>query len=113
MFKIIKKLYKDKSIKFPKIKPIQSHENGKAKIILVHEPGTEALLGSIHFTGSLFEKPVNIELAKKNHQNFRKHMEERGITVLTVRDILSNNCDKNVKERIELEELAVKSKTFI
>ncbi len=45
----------------------------------------EALLGSIHFTGSLFEKPVNIELAKKNHQNFRKLMEERGIVVLTVR----------------------------
>jgi hypothetical protein len=40
-------------------------------------------------------------------------MEERGVTVLTVRDILSYNCDKNIKDRVELEELAVQSKIII
>jgi hypothetical protein len=41
---------------------------------------------------------------------FSKKMEERGTTVLTVREILSFNCETNVKDRVELEELAVQSK---
>eukprot|EP01080_Neovahlkampfia_damariscottae_P009347 gene9347-1434_t len=87
-------------------KYIQSHENEKARVVLVHEPGMEAVLGSLHSSGALFEKPVNIELARKHHTKFRETMAGHGIKVYTVREILSEGCEQNLKARVNLEDLA-------
>lgn len=68
--------------------PQQCHENDLAQIVLVHCPGIESLLGSLHACGSLFEKPVNLEKARNDHQTFQQAMSDKGIKVLTVRQIL-------------------------
>jgi arginine deiminase len=64
------------------------------------------VLGSLHSTGALFEKPVNIELARKHHTKFRDIMKSHDIKVYTVRDILLEDCETNLKARVDLEDLA-------
>jgi arginine deiminase len=81
----------------------QCHENDIAEVVLVHEPGIEALFGSLHASGSLFEKPVNLNKARENHKMFRDVLKRRNITVLTVRDVLEMHCERNFKYRVELE----------
>jgi arginine deiminase len=83
--------------------PQQCHENDMAEVVLVHEPGIEALFGSLHASGSLFEKPVNLQKARENHQGFRNVLNRRNIKVLTVRDVLEMHCENNFKYRVELE----------
>jgi len=85
----------------------QCHENDIAKLVLVHEPGLEALIGSLHASGSLFEKPVNIQKARDDHMQFRKSMENKGVKVLSVREILAMHCEDNLRYRVALEELAL------
>jgi len=91
----------------------QCHENDKAEVVLLHEPGLEALLGSLHASGSLFEKPVNLQLARKNHQGFKEALRRHGVNVMDVRDILAMNCEHNLKCRVELEELALKCMKYV
>ncbi|KAL0491700.1 arginine deiminase [Acrasis kona] len=83
--------------------PQQCHENDVAEVVLVHEPGIEALFGSLHASGSLFEKPVNLQKARENHEGFRDVLTKRGIQVLTVRNVLEMHCERNFKYRVELE----------
>lgn len=85
----------------------QCHENDIAKLVLVHEPGLEALIGSLHASGSLFEKPVNIQKARDDHAHFRRAMEHKGVKVLSVREILALHCEDNLRYRVALEELAL------
>jgi len=104
--------YSSFSIPSPSINPkyhcSQIHENHAAKVVLVHEPGLEAFLGSMHATGALFEKPVNLRLARLHHTAFRQAMSERGVEVVTVRDILSQGCEKDLRARLQLEDLALR-----
>ncbi|EFC47000.1 predicted protein [Naegleria gruberi] len=97
----------------PHLKPGQCHENDKAEVVLLHEPGLEALLGSLHASGSLFEKPVNLQLARKNHQGFKEALRRHGVKVMDVRDILAMNCEHSLKCRVELEELALKCMKYV
>jgi arginine deiminase len=85
----------------------QCHENDIAKLVLVHEPGIEALIGSLHASGSLFEKPVNVQKARDDHMQFRRAMENRGVKVLSVREVLAMHCEDNLRYRVALEELAL------
>ncbi|KAL9642397.1 hypothetical protein ABK040_014240 [Willaertia magna] len=91
----------------------QCHENDKAEVVLVHEPGLEALLGSLHASGSLFEKPVNLFQARKNHKMFKEALSKHGVNVLDVREILAMHCEDNLKYRVELEELALKCMKYV
>ncbi|KAG2388312.1 hypothetical protein C9374_000476 [Naegleria lovaniensis] len=95
------------------LQPGQSHENDKAEVVLLHEPGLEALLGSLHASGSLFEKPVNLHMARKNHQGFKEALRRHGVKVMDVRDILAMNCEHSLKCRVELEELALKCMKYV
>eukprot|EP01099_Mayorella_cantabrigiensis_P000857 TRINITY_DN1363_c0_g1_i2.p1 TRINITY_DN1363_c0_g1~~TRINITY_DN1363_c0_g1_i2.p1 ORF type:complete len:425 (-),score=90.80 TRINITY_DN1363_c0_g1_i2:5-1135(-) len=63
-------------------------------------------MGSLHPNGSLYEKPVMIERAKKEHNGFKTFLEENGCTVYSVREILLKDCDKDVVARVKLEDLA-------
>ena len=55
---------------------------------------------------SLYERPVNLEAAKKAHTEFRRTMRAAGLKVLTIRDILSFGVEDHMGARVELEELA-------
>lgn len=72
--------------------PKQTAENDLAKIVLIHEPGIEAMLGSLHASGSLFEKPVNLNKAREGFHTFSKTLSSHGIKVLNVRDVLAMVC---------------------
>lgn len=58
---------------------------------------------------SLYERPVNLEAAKKAHAEFRRTMRDAGLRVLTVRDILSFGVEDHMGARVELEDLATKA----
>lgn len=52
---------------------IQEHENELAEVVVVCEPEQASLMmGGLHPRGSLFERPVNIEVAKTQHAQFRE-----------------------------------------
>ncbi|KAL0207030.1 hypothetical protein P9112_012741 [Eukaryota sp. TZLM1-RC] len=84
----------------------QEHENDIAELILVHEPGIEIFMGSMHPNGALYEKPVNLRVAQKQHRTFVKTLKDNHIRVFTVREVLALNCDSDLKSRIQLEDFA-------
>ncbi len=57
-------------------------------IILMHEPTDELFLGVMHPDAALFSDYFDIELAAKEHAEYRKALEHCGAKVLTVRQIL-------------------------
>lgn len=61
---------------------------------------------------SLYERPVNLEAAKKAHTEFRRTMRAAGLKVLTIRDILSFGVEDHMGARVELEELATRALQF-
>lgn len=87
---------------------IQESENDTAEIVIVCEPeGNSLQMGGLHPRASLYEKPVNLDAAKKAHAEFRRVMRERGVRVLTVREILAYGVEHHVGARVELEDFAV------
>lgn len=83
-----------------------SHESDMAKTVIVHQPGTEVLLGLLHASGSLFEGPISIEKSRRDHDEFVRVLQSHGITVHRVRDVLAMNANTNLKDRMELEACA-------
>lgn len=83
-----------------------SHESDKAHTVIVHQPGMEVLLGLLHASGSLFEGPVSLEKARRDHETFVRALQSHGITVHRVRDVLALNADTNLNDRMELEACA-------
>ena len=85
----------------------QRHENDVALICLVHEPSLANLWGNLHPVGNLHERPFDLEKARTEHRNFVKTMENYGVEVLNVVDILSKGCyrgkDFDMSARIRLE----------
>ncbi len=73
----------------------------KAKTILMHEPGLEAELMAHHYPSALYERSVNVDDAKKQHQFFVNILKKEGIEVILVRDVLRKKTDIN-----KLRELA-------
>ncbi len=64
------------------LRAIQEHETEIAEIVVVCEPeGSSLTLGGLHPRGSLYERPVNIDAAKKQHAHFREVGKEEGIDV--------------------------------
>eukprot|EP00002_Diphylleia_rotans_P015689 TRINITY_DN303_c0_g1_i5.p1 TRINITY_DN303_c0_g1~~TRINITY_DN303_c0_g1_i5.p1 ORF type:complete len:837 (-),score=166.55 TRINITY_DN303_c0_g1_i5:343-2853(-) len=86
----------------------QCDENDVAQLVVLHEPSVSNWMGSIHPDGSLYERPLDLNHAREEHQRFRSELEKHGVTVLTFRQILLMNCDWNVTERVALEDLATK-----
>jgi arginine deiminase len=79
-----------------------------AQVVIVCEPeGSSLMMGGLHPRGSLYERPVNIDLARAHHANFRQVLREHGVRVLTVREILSHGVDQHVGARVQLEGLAM------
>lgn len=86
---------------------VQEHENEIAEVVIVCEPEQASLMmGGLHPRGSLYERPVNVDVAKAQHAEFRAQLRAHGVRVLTVRDILAYNVEENVSARVDLEDLA-------
>ena len=60
------------------------HENEMAEVVIVCEPEQASLMmGGLHPRGSLYERPVNIDVAKAQHAEFRNQLRAHGLKVLT------------------------------
>ena len=60
----------------------------------------------------MYEKPVNIEVARKQHEEFRAALRRHGILCLTVRQVLLHDAERSMTARIALEELAMSVLTY-
>lgn len=91
----------------------QVHENDIAKVVITCEPeGASLMMGALHPRASLYERPVNLQDAKRAHKQFRDMLRKQGCKVLTVREILSFDVDTSITARIQLEKLAMKALTY-
>lgn len=55
-----------------------------AEVVIVCEPEQASLMmGGLHPRGSLYERPVNIDVAKAQHAEFRNQLRAHGLKVLT------------------------------
>ncbi|PXF43088.1 Arginine deiminase [Gracilariopsis chorda] len=92
----------------------QSHENEYANVVIVCAPAIlSKMMGSLHPAGALYEKPVNIRLAKEAHQHLVAVLERRGVIVRDVRDILLERVNWSVGDRVCLENLAFKCLSYV
>lgn len=92
---------------------MQESENDRAEICIVCEPeGTSLQMGGLHPRASLYEKPVNLEAAKRAHAEFRAVMRDKGVRVLTVREILAYGVEDHIGARVDLEEFAMGALTY-
>eukprot|EP00198_Chlamydomonas_reinhardtii_P012973 XP_001702310.1 arginine deiminase [Chlamydomonas reinhardtii] len=65
-------------------KAVQESENEIAEVVIVCEPEQASLMmGGLHPRGSLYERPVNIDVAKQQHAEFRNVLRAHGVKVLT------------------------------
>lgn len=95
------------------LEPGQSHEDDTAEVVLVCEPDLHNnLMGALHPNGALYEKPVNINVASKQHEEFRAALRRHGILCLTVRQVLLHDAERSMTARIALEELAMSVLTY-
>jgi len=57
------------------LKALQEHENDIAEVVIVCEPEQASLMmGGLHPRGSLYERPINIDIAKAQHSEFRSQV---------------------------------------
>jgi len=61
----------------------------KASTILMHTPGIELFDGVIHPTAGLFEHYFDVDKAADEHENYISMLENNGIEVFTVLDVLA------------------------
>lgn len=69
-------------------------------------------MGSCHPNGSLYEKPLDLRAAQREHLRFREELEKNGCVVRTVREILAQDCETDVMARVALEDLAMSSMKY-
>eukprot|EP01023_Acetabularia_acetabulum_P053428 TRINITY_DN5981_c0_g2_i4.p1 TRINITY_DN5981_c0_g2~~TRINITY_DN5981_c0_g2_i4.p1 ORF type:complete len:481 (-),score=67.21 TRINITY_DN5981_c0_g2_i4:315-1757(-) len=89
---------------------VQVDENDEAEVVIVCEPeGTSLMMGGLHPRASLYERPVNLDVAKETHRHFREVLRSHGIKVLTVREILAFGTSDHIGARVDLENLAMEA----
>lgn len=69
----------------------QYSENTPAEIVIVHQPSTEVFLSMLHPAASLYHEATNDTDVKKCFDRFANILNELGIKMYTVRDILKLN----------------------
>jgi arginine deiminase len=67
-----------------------------AKMVLMHTPGEEILLGVVHPAAALFEKPFSLEEARQQHLDYIALLEQEGAVVHTVvQTLLAGTIDED------------------
>ncbi len=82
----------------PLLADTQSHfdtgstaEWDQARVILAHTPGDELFSGAIHPEAALYEAPFNIKAAAEEHLNYVAALQDTGVDVLQVSEVLLHN----------------------
>lgn len=94
------------------VRACQVDENDHAEVVVLCKPALPKMMGTLHPAGSLYEKPVNTEMAKQQHEAFREKLESHNIRVVEVGETMAKDTDTNINARIALEEFAMKSLTY-
>ena len=68
-----------------------NHESGNLKRVMVHHPGKELELANQNPVKHHFEMPVDTKRFISDHQMLIDALEEEGVEVLRVRDLIANN----------------------
>lgn len=76
-------------------------EWAKAGSVLMHTPGDELFEGVIHPTAGLFEHYFDVDKAAQEHQNYIKMLQNNGIEVFTVMDILNEVKIEKLRALVE------------
>ena len=64
----------------------------------MHTPGDELFLGVLHPNAALFEKPLSLQQARKEHLDYIEDLKRQGVEVITVVDtLLQGTVDKDGK----------------
>ncbi|KAA8500005.1 Arginine deiminase [Porphyridium purpureum] len=88
----------------------QNHEVDRARVVVIAGPGLGKMMGSMHPAGSLYERPTNINKVEEEMAGFRAVLEQSGVKVYDVREVLRwNTC---VGHRVDLEEMAARCLTY-
>ncbi|KNC85787.1 hypothetical protein SARC_02050 [Sphaeroforma arctica JP610] len=90
----------------------QVHENDPISVVLTCSAALPKSMGAMHPAGSLYEKPVNIMDTIRQHEKFKELLRENGATVLDVKQVLSEDTNKFVNARLDLENLAASMMTY-
>ena len=66
----------------------QESEDDAAKIVVTCDPGMPSFVAGLHPAASLFENPLNLDVARQQHTAMRNALSDLGATVYTVSEIL-------------------------
>jgi len=69
--------------------------------VLMHTPGEELFEGVIHPSAGLFEHYFDVDKAAQEHQNYIKMLQNNGIEVFTVMDILNEVKIEKLRALVE------------
>eukprot|EP01104_Vermistella_antarctica_P012648 TRINITY_DN3703_c1_g1_i2.p1 TRINITY_DN3703_c1_g1~~TRINITY_DN3703_c1_g1_i2.p1 ORF type:complete len:437 (-),score=79.39 TRINITY_DN3703_c1_g1_i2:1560-2870(-) len=85
----------------------QVHENDPAKVVLLCEPAASVKLANLHPRASLHMGAVTVESSIMHLRLFRRSLEQAGVHVFTIQEVLQTLC-----QRHRLEDLAMESLTY-
>jgi len=85
----------------------QQNELHAATAVVMHRPGLEVFLGSLHPAGSLFECSVGADSAREAHENFARALHKCGVKhCFALPDIMA------AAPRDQLEQMALEAVTY-
>lgn len=88
------------------LRPSQAAEWGRARVVLVCEPGMETLFDLLQPNAANFLRPFSLAQAQAEHRAFRRRLEANGVRVIDLRQALANGADVNDEARARLESWA-------
>ena len=104
------------SLGYAQVKVGAKAEWHPAKKIIMHTPGDEFFMGVIHPAAALFEKTFSLKKAKKEHLDYIKGLNKRGVEIITIVDTLLKgtvDASGNTVSGKDLNELRAFAKSFL
>eukprot|EP00667_Euglena_gracilis_P002832 EG_transcript_2839 len=80
---------------------VSEHENDPAALAIVHYPGAEMVLGSLHPTGAQYQSSVSIAKARLAVKSLVAALAARGVEVLSLGDIFRIGTELDDRHRLE------------
>ena len=93
-------------------------EYDRARVVLMHEPAEEIMMGTLHPDAALFKCYLDADSARQEHKNYQQLLRNLGVEVKTLKEMLLTGCVDEYQHWIEgpatdsLRELAAHSVTF-
>ena len=93
-------------------------EYDRARVVLMHEPGEEMMLGTLHPDAALFKCYLDVDSAQAEHRGYQEILRKQGVEVKTLKQMLFTGCVDENQRWVEgpatdsLRALAAHSITF-